>query len=164
MLRIIAGRLPEDLRRRPPRLPCAAADFRNQAITLPDQVALALNSSLALDPGARPEMSVIREIIGAELLRDHHSAAFVVQGTLHTLSAGQKAVTITLSNLGVARFNYDGLKFLIAPISGDVFVNNIKITSESTLPKSSVVSFGGPEKGMGRVHVPFDVSHPEVVL
>jgi len=164
MLRLLAGTLPPDLRRSPPRLPCAAADFSAQSLQLPMEVAAALNRCLSFDRGDRPEMAFVRETVGAELLRDQHRAAFVVQGTLHNLSATQRNVTITLTPLGAARFTYDGLRFLVTPVTGEIFVNNVPVGAESVLPKSSVVTFGGTDRGMGRVHVPFDVSHPEVVL
>jgi len=122
-----------------------------------------MSNCLALLPGDRPGMAEVRDLIGAHILRDRHRATFIVQGAVHVLHASRRAVTITLPG-GEARLRYDGLTFSIGPISGNVYVNNVKVVLQQHLPKSCVVTFGEPALGMSRVHVPIDLSHPEVVL
>jgi hypothetical protein len=108
-------------------------------------------------------MAEVCDLIGAHILRGKHRAIFVVQGDVHVLDASQRAVRITLPG-GVARLSYDSLAFSIDVVSGYVYVNNIRVASSQRLPRSCVVTFGEPALGMNRVHVPIDVSHPEVVL
>ena len=163
MLKLVMRTLPEPLRRFPPQLPCAAADFGSQALNLTADVFAIMNDCLALNARDRPIMTQVRDVIGTQLLQNRHRATFVAQGTCHVLDAYQRGVTITLPG-GVAQFRYDGLRFSITPVSGDVYVNNVRVAASKGIPKSCVVTFGGRELGMNRVHVPIDVSHPEVVL
>lgn len=163
MLQVALGSLPRPLRQFPPCLPNGEADFRALSLNLTSDVAEVMTGCFEQRPDDRPPIADIRDAIGAQLLRDRHRATFVVHGNVHTLDARQRGVVITLPG-GVARFRYDGLAFSIKLVSGDVFVNNIKVTSQTILPRSCVVSFGSPTLGMNRVHVPIDVSHPEVVL
>ena len=163
MLKLVMRTLPRPLRQFPPQLPCQDASFGSLALNLTADVATIMNGCLALHTEDRPIMADVRDLIGAQLLRDQHRATLVVQGTPHVLHASRRAVNIALPG-GTARLSYDGLRFSITPVSGDVYVNNVKVTAIQHVPKSCVVTFGGPALGQSRVHVPIDVSHPEVVL
>jgi serine/threonine-protein kinase len=163
MLQLSMRTLPRPLRKIPPHLPCTEADFRSLGLGLPSDVATEMNACLELRGMNRPTMADIRDLIGAHILRGRHRATFVVQGTVHVLQASLRAVTITLPG-GVARLSYDGLRFAVSALSGDVYINNVRVVSQQHLPRSCVVTFGGPALGANRVHVPIDVSHPEVVL
>lgn len=163
MLAMALQRLPRQMRQVPPQLPCADADFAASSLALPAEISTSMNICLAQDPADRPRMSAVRDIIGEYLLRDQHRATLVVNGNVHVLHVGRKGVVITLPH-GVAQIRYDGLRFSITTQSGDVFVNNVRVAGTLRLPKSCVITFGRPELGMNRIHVPVDVSHPEVVL
>ncbi len=163
MLKLTMRTLPRSLKSFPPQLPCSDADFRALALNLSPEISAVMNICLSPRAEDRPVMADVRDMIGAQLLRDQHRATLVVQGVANVLHASRRAVTITLPG-GVARLRYDGLRFSLSPVSGEVYVNNVKVTGEQNLPKSCVVTFGGPSLGMNRVHIPIDVSHPEVVL
>lgn len=163
MLALALQRLPRQLRQFPPRLPCPEADFASTGLALTADISSAMNICLAENAADRPRMPLVRDAIGEQLLRDQHRATLVVNGTVHVLDAGRRAVTITLPQ-GVAQLRYDGLRFSINVQSGDVYVNNMQFVGPQRLPKSSVITFGRPALGMNRIHVPIDVSHPEVVL
>lgn len=163
MLKLAIGTLPRQIRLFPPQLPCPAADFGSLSLNLTAEIAAMMNVCLAEHAIDRPVMVEVRDVIGAELLRDQHRATFVVQGDIHILHSSRRAVTISLP-VGVARLSYDGLRFYVSPVSGDVYINNVRLATQQRLPKSCVITFGGPSLGINRVHVPIDVSHPEVVL
>lgn len=163
MLALAVQRLPRALRQVPPQLPCADADFAATTLSLPAEVASSMNICISQEPTDRPKMSAVRDLIGEYLLRDQHRATLVVNGNVHVLDSGRRGVTITLPH-GVAQLRYDGLRFSLTTQSGDVFVNNVPVAGTVRLPKSCVVTFGLPHLGMNRIHVPIDVSHPEVVL
>lgn len=164
MLRLTRTSLPQQMRKMPPDLPCAEANFASQQVQLPPAVAGLANMCLAADPAARPQMAQVRDAISAELLRDRHRASFVLQGTVHVLHAGRRSVTITVPGRGVATVAYDGLRFVISPVSGDTFVNNVAVSAPQPLPGSCVLTFGALGLGYNRTHIPLDVSHPEVWL
>jgi len=163
MLALTMHRLPQPLRQFPPQLPCREADFAASSLHLPAEIASSMNSCLAENAAYRPAMGLVRDIIGEHLLRDRHRATLVVNGAVHILHAGRRAVAITLPQ-GAAQLRYDGLRFSISLQSGHVYVNNVELTGTQRMPKSCVVTFGEPHLGMNRIHVPIDVSHPEVVL
>ena len=164
MLKVARSSLPAPLRQFPPSLPCAEADFGALPLSLPSEISQLLNLCLAEAPQRRPAMAAIRDGLAAQLLKDRHRATFVALGEVHILHAGRKSVTITMGNNGVARLSYDGLRFNISPVSGDVFVNNVECLETQAIPKSCVVTFGPRALGGRRSHVPIDISHPEVVL
>lgn len=166
LLKMVRGRLPNQLRALPPLLPCSDANFASQSLVLPQQIASLANACLAASAGDRPTMPQIRDAIGGELLRDGHKATFVFNGEVHVLSANRRAVNITIPQKGVARVSYDGLKFMITPTSGAVYVNNVQVAVNKpyVLPGSCVLTFGIPALTWARTHIPLDVSHPEVVL
>ncbi|MEJ1117083.1 protein kinase [Phyllobacterium sp. CCNWLW109] len=163
MLALALRRLPRPLRQVPPQLPSTEADFAATSLSLPIEISSSMNVCIAQDPTNRPRMSAVRDVIGEYLLRDQHRATLVVNGNVHVLDSGRRGVTITLPH-GVAQLRYDGLRFSLTTQSGDVFVNNVPVAGTLRLPKSCVVTFGQPHLGMNRIHVPVDVSHPEVVL
>ena len=66
--------------------------------------------------------------------------------------------------MGGIEIRYDGLQFVVASVSGDVFVNNSAVTVGETLPGASVITIGAQNLGARRTFVTFDISHPEVVL
>lgn len=166
LLAMIRGVLPPQMRSVPPALPCSDADFTRQSLAIPDQIALIANSCLSASAVDRPDIAAVRDAIGAELLRDGHRATLVFNSQVYILSSTRRSVVITIPNKGIARIDYDGLKFTITPTSGDVYVNNVRLVTNSphVLPGSCVLTFGNPGLGAARAHMPLDVSHPEVVL
>jgi eukaryotic-like serine/threonine-protein kinase len=163
ILALIRGSLPKDLRAVPPKVPCPAADFHNQIVALPKPVADILNSCFALDPDQRPLVKEVRDILAAHVLQNQHRATLVVSGVVHVLHAGNPAVNVTSGVLGAFNLKYDGLGFVITPTTGSVYINNLPVTSAVAIPGSCVITLGPPSAGLGRVFVPIDVSHPEVI-
>lgn len=163
MLKVVRGAIPGPMRAVTPRV-TAEADFSQQPVTIASDVATVLNSCLSADAHLRPSMAVVRDLLGAHLLKDTHRATFVVNNSVYQLGAQRTTVKISQGRLGTVSLGYDGLRFQITATSGEVFVNNVQITAPHTLPGSCVVTVGGQEWGVSRAHIPIDVSHPEVVL
>lgn len=163
LLWLIAGAVPGEMKRRQPSVP-ASADFRNQPVPIPPDVAATLNACLVPNAGARPPMAAVRDLLGAHLLRDRHRATLVVRDERHELHATRRSVLVTLDGLGSFKIGYSGLAFSITEATNNVYVNNMVVTAPQVLPGSCVVTVGTPDLGMNRVHVTVDVSHPEVVL
>ena len=163
-LAIVLGRPPLGLRKTPPALPCAEADFALLKMGLPPEVSAALNLSLSAKPANRPSMSDIVKLLSLHLSRGQHRALLVGGGRTYTLDASQKAVQLTVKDRGSVHIGYDGLRFIVTHASGDVSINNMSVGVGFILPGSCVVVLGSPDLGAKRTFITVDVSHPEVVL
>ena len=163
-LAILLGKVPNGLRATPPSLPCTEADFTKLAVKLPADVANELNRCLSASPKDRPKMRQIAEILALHLLRDQHRALLVTGGTTYTLDASQKAVELAVKDRGTIHLSYDGLRFVVTHVGGDVSINNMAISNGFVLPGSCVIVLGSPDLGSRRIFITVDVSHPEVVI
>jgi serine/threonine protein kinase len=137
-------------------------DFANCSLGLPTEVASALNQTLETSPSKRPTAAHLRDLLARRLLYGKHRA-IVTYGTTHELSVPGKAINLSTSAGGIV-IKYDGLTFSIGSVVGDAFVNNTRAQVGNTLPNSCVITLGSPVLGAGRTFVPFNVSHPGVVL
>ena len=133
---------------------------------LDDQLTRLLDASLSVDPGKRPSVAEVRDRAGRVLLRGKHRAVFVMEnGNVFELHSGNPRVNLQHPTFGKLSIVYDGLDFRGADVDGDIWVNNIKVSTETSLPECSVIAFGGPERRANqRAFITMDVSHPEVVL
>jgi serine/threonine protein kinase len=163
-LKMVRGKLPGDIRKLPPKLPCAEADFNSQGVSLPPVVAEVLNSCLSVAPGDRPSMSQVRDTLAAHLLRNKHRATLVSGSSIHTLDASNPSANIDGGTLGSIQVAYDGLQFLATAVTGNITINNLPVKANQALPGSCVIILGDASLGWKRKYVTMDVSHPEVVL
>jgi serine/threonine-protein kinase len=163
-VKMLAGKLPKDLRQIPPKLPCDDADFAAHTIGLPKAIATVLNDCLSPDPSDRPQMSTVRDLLAAHLLQDQHRATLVMGNTIHTLDIDNPVVDIKGGSLGSIQIKYDGLRFVVASVSGTVTINNLPLKAGRKLPGACVIILGDASLGANRKYVTVDVSHPEVVL
>ena len=106
---------------------------------------------------------VAREI-ERELLRDQHRALLIWQRRPVEVNARGREGKINVPGVGSAVVRYDGLRFAICDIKGEVYVNNVLKTVDEELPHGCVITIGAPHRGLYRDFIEFDVSHPEVVL
>lgn len=162
--KMMLGKLPPELRKLPPTLPCAAADFGAHAIKLPSAIATILNACLNPNPTARPKMKAVRDLLASYLLRNQHRATLFLGNTVHTLDIKNPAANITAGSLGSVQVKYDGLQFVVIGLTGNVTINNIPIQVNHVLPGACVITLGDPSAGWNRKYVTVNVSHPEVVL
>ena len=163
-LKMMLGRLPSQLTRTPPKLPCVEADFNNSPLSLPRRIADVLNACLDADPARRPPMLLVRDVFAAHLLRDKHRATLVLGNNVHILDATNRIARIGAGALGSIDIRYDGLQFLVVAISGNVTINNSALHLNQPLPGACVITLGDPSLLWNRRHITVDVSHPEVVL
>jgi serine/threonine protein kinase len=163
-VKMLFGKLPPELRKLPPTLPCHAADFGKHPIALPKPIADTLNACLTPNPDDRPPMKVVRDTLAAHLLRNQHRATVVLGNTVHTLDSKNPAANITAGSLGSVQLKYDGLHFIVSGLSGTVTINNIPVKVDQALPGACVITLGDPSVGWNRKYVTVNVSHPEVVL
>ena len=67
---------------------------------------------------------------------------------------------ISSGSLGSIGIRYDGIRFLVESVSGQVTVNNEDVSVGDRLPSCCVITFGSSSGN--RKFVTFDVSNPEV--
>jgi serine/threonine protein kinase len=136
--------------------------FANTALPLPDEVVAILNRTLEISPTRRPPIAEIRDVLARRLLYGKHRAV-VTYGAMHELSIPGKSISLR-TTLAAVTIKYDGLRFIIESIEGDVFINNSIAQIGNMLPASCVITLGASHLGSSRTFVPFNVSHPGVVL
>jgi serine/threonine protein kinase len=164
LIAFATGRIPRDLRQTPPRLPTTQADFRRLPFRLSEEVSNALNSCLDPDPAKRPRMSMVAKLIGLHLLRDRHRALLVSGKQTYVLDKDQRSVRLSVAGQGTLTITYEGLRFVISNVSGNVAINNMPLSDGDILPDSCVIVLGPPDLGTRRTMVTVDVSHPEVTI
>jgi len=163
-IHLIAGGLPAQMRRpaQPVALPEGYLNSLNSGLS-PD-VLQTIESCLSMDSSNRPRMSSVRDTLAKHLLLDKHQALAVHQGTPHYLNKDNRTVNARWDGVGSVRISYDGMRFYVAEVSGEVFINYGQAQVNQSLPGSCVLALGGPHRGASRRYITFDLSHPEVVL
>lgn len=157
-------RLPDMLTAIPPATP-NLRDFSSFPFSVPDDLLSLIRCCLSSNPSERPEMETIRDEISRHLLRDKHRALAVNDGKALYLDATRRTIGLSLPTIGSVKIFYDGLRFEVQSVDGEVYINNRPVRKGVELPGSCVVAIGGAHrKANSRAFVPFDVSNPEVVI
>jgi serine/threonine-protein kinase len=138
--------------------------FSKFPITVPAELTSLLGECLAQEPSHRPWMAVVRDELARHLLRDRHQALAVYNGKPYVINAGNRSAGLDYPTVGKIEITYDGLKFLVAVATGEVYINNRPTNPGEEIPGSCVVALGGAHRGSSRAYITFDVSKPEVVL
>lgn len=136
--------------------------FGTSPVKLTAEVVTILDLTLETDPNKRPAMTKVREVLERRLLYGKHRAV-VTYGATHELAIPGKSISLQ-TGMGAITIRYDGLRFTIESLSGNVYINNAIAQIGKTLPGSCVITLGAPPLGASRIFVPFNVSHPGVVL
>lgn len=162
MFLLANGSLPKTARKRPPALPCAELDFTSLPFNIDPVLASLLNSCFAILPADRPSTQRLITEFRRVLLHSRHRALINIGGKANYLSDANRIVTATVVNLGSIRIEYDGDLFKLTDVTGEIYINNAKVSVGYIIPDSCVIAFGPPELKADRVYVTFDVSHPGV--
>lgn len=163
-LAVVLGKLPRALRETPPELPSTTVDFTRLSFSLPSEISKLLNLCIHQRASERPPIKTVAETIGLHLLRDRHRALLSVGGKSYMLDKANRVVRLSTKDQGSLTITYDGLRFVIGEVEGDVAVNNLRASNGASLPGSCVIVLGAPELQGRRTSITVDVSHPEVVL
>lgn len=153
------GVLPKELLGVPPSLPCA--DFHTLSPALPGAVADALNACLSADRSKRPEMSIIRDLIGRHLMRGAHRMLLTDGSGEYRMDATNPKVSLS-ANGAVLDIAYDGLDFTVKAVSGIVLMNNLPLTVGQNITGSVVIVMR--KDGAYDSSITADLSYPEVIL
>lgn len=124
-----------------------------------------IDQCLSWSPKDRPEMQTVADAFMAELTFGKHSACVLMAGRPPdsvTTEAGK--VSSLKKNNGTLDIGYDGYKFTIKKVHGDVFVNNAPAMVGQQLALGCLLTFGAPGLGHNREFIPFRQSSPEVVF
>jgi serine/threonine-protein kinase len=145
---------------RPPSFSTASIGATNEKIA--PEIIAHLDRCFNTDPATRPSAIELKLLLAKHLLRNQHVATFVHGGTPYSVSYSSNQYQITASK-GKFEVRYNGLDFILSNVERDIFVNGISANPGMVLPGSCVITIGSGS-GIDRVFIPFDVSHPEVVL
>jgi eukaryotic-like serine/threonine-protein kinase len=142
----------------PPSL--ASARIGSAKSRLPEEVVQVLDKCLLPNASERPTAANVKLVLAKHLLKNQHIAEFFFNNKIHSASRSSPQFQISASN-GSFKVSYTGVDFIVSDITGDVFVNGVKAVNGMTLPNSCVIGIGTDQD---RAFIPFNVSHPEVVL
>jgi serine/threonine protein kinase len=162
----VSGTVPPELLEIPPD-PEAwrnGHSFSQLQVAIPADIAALLDQCLSKNPTARPDLTLVNNVVSKHLLRDQHRALFVFQGQGRLLDSSSKFVDLSRPGTGTIRISYDGIRFYVAHTTGDVFINNSPASTGSEIVGSCVITIGAPSLGQRRDFITMDISHPEVVL
>ena len=160
---LLEGELPPGLWERPPQESTLVPSISTSS-ALPAEVVETIDATLRVNPDARPSMAEVRDVLAQRLLFGRHRAHLSTGHHEYDLNTPGQGVTLNIAEMGSMEIRYDGLRFVVASVSGDVFVNNSTVTLGQELPGASVITIGATNLGSKRTFVTFDISHPEVVL
>ena len=162
----IEGDLPPELTQIPPQpeLWKAKGGFSSLRVKLPPAIAGLLDDCLSTSPTARPPIETVRAAVAKHLLENRHRALLLVNNKPMVLDAASRFVKVTMAQVGNISLSYDGLRFVVTAVQGDVSINNKQAVSGSLVHGCSVITLGAPALGTARNFVTLDVAHPEVVL
>jgi eukaryotic-like serine/threonine-protein kinase len=155
--------LPDELKNIPPH-PIPSNFYSSLPIALPTELASLLTKCLSHDPDERPSMSTVQDQLAKHLLHDKHQALAVYNNQTNVLNATKRMVNLKLPEIGEIKIEYDGFRFFVASVSGEVYINNRAVASGEEIPGSCVVTLGAAHRMNARKYITFDVSNPEVVL
>lgn len=149
----------------PPTLPTSGVNFSTLNAGIAPAVAALLSEALAKNPAARPTMIQIRDLIGAEILRDKHRLILTFNDKEYFVDSIKKTAQLGSNGNSIA-IAYDGTSFNITAIAGVVMINNAPARIGQNLTGSCVIVLGVEDKanGLRRASITCDVSHPEVTL
>lgn len=155
-------KLPNELQCIPPQpLPDG---FMNSLPFLPVELVQIITSCLDFNSDNRSSMIKVRDEIERYLLKDKHQALAVHNNKPYVFNTDKRSVSLDVPNIGNLTINYNGLRFYVSQVSGEVFINNQSTFIGQEIPKSSVITLGDSYRGNARKYITFDISNPEVVL
>lgn len=155
---LLSKNIPSALTKQPPFQP-SLDEFSVAFAGLPKEVSKILHRCLATDKASRPTMQEISELIKKQLLKNKHRATVVLNGVVHQLDNNNRKITLN-ATIGKLTIEYNGLEFIVAKVTGNVYINNTSVSAGNIVPGCCVLTFGN---GSGRTFVTFDVSNPEVM-
>ncbi len=160
---LVSKSLPSELNVRPPEI-IVPGTYSNTFLAGYPALEPIFESCLSYNPVDRPNMSFVRDEIKRHLLKGRHQALAVLNGKNFLLSSEKERANFTIASIGTFSIIYDGLRFHIDNVSGEIYMNNIEVTEKKELIGSCVVAIGSPERENSRSYITFDVSNPEVAL
>ena len=132
-------------------------------VSLPATLVKIIDQCLAWPSEDRPEMQAVADALMAELTFGKHTACVLLAGKppYAVTTAAGKVSSLKTPN-GELDIGYDGYKFTIKRVQGNVYVNNAIAKVGQHLHLGCLLTFGGP--GSSRQFIPFRQSSPEIVF
>lgn len=134
-------------------------------ISLPPNLVDIIDRCLSWSPSDRPKMKDVAEALLAELTFGKHTACVLTAGQPpQALTTETGKVSSLKTAFGSLDIGYDGYKFSVRKVTGDVYVNNARAREDQELPPGCLLTFGAQSMGSQRDFIPFRQSAPEIVF
>lgn len=160
---LAAGVMPDAMYAFPPA-PAPSNPYSLTSLKDLPEITILLEACLSWNASDRPDIAQVRDQLARYLVRDRHQGLAVINGTNYIVNSGNPDIGINNASLGGFDLHYDGLRFILCNLKGDVFVNAGRAVAGATLPGSCVIALGDENAGMNRAYVTFDCSNPEIAL
>lgn len=162
--RFCFGMLDANLKTSPPSSPASFSTARigahNQVLA--SEIVRNLDQCFTQIPEDRPSAEILKNLFSKHLLHGKHVGHFVHQGQSYFLNQSNTSFKISAPK-GSFFIVYDQINFIIRQPMGEVFINRVPAFDGMFLPQSCVITIGAGS-GLGRTFIPFNSSHPEVIL
>ena len=135
--------------------------FKQSQLGVPGEIAAILDLTLKKEANLRPRSAVLRETLGRRLAHALHRAAITYKGSATILNSKNKSVSLTFQDCTIT-ITYDGLRFTISSVLGNIDINNVKAVVKQELPASCVITLNGSSGA--RDFITVDMSHPGLIL
>ncbi len=124
-----------------------------------------LNRCIEKDLEKRPKILEVYQLLKRKLLRGRHEGALAYNDKIYKIKEGSSRQRVK-NNWGSVIIGYDGYDFYAEKPEREVYINALHISDRYKLYKSCLISIGDADtrEGYERLFVPFDSTHPEVVI
>jgi len=123
-----------------------------------------LDRTLEVKPTDRPTAEDVRRALAELLTRGKRRGVFAYGSRTWELVVVNRVTQISLGALGTLSVAYNGLRFVVRAVAGDIYINNRVAAVGDELPESCVLTFGAPAFAGNRAFVAFNASQPEIVI
>lgn len=113
-------------------------------------------------PVDRPTMESIRDLVSSRLLYNQHRASFHNPPNLYQLNDAKLSISLK-TNSGSISIGYDGYRMTVSGVSGNVSINNQRLSVGDEIVHSGVIIFR-PDGNGYPAFVPYDLSNPQVAI
>ena len=148
----------------PPQSSGSVSSISTHPRSIPAEICAIIDLTLSLTLADRPNMEVVRDVIARRLMYGRHKATITSGGRTYDLFKPGGSIKISHGSYGRIEIEYDGLEFKVKSFEGAVYINGVLVSQNMCLPDSCVLIIGETQLGASRLFLPFNSSHPEVVL
>lgn len=155
------GKLEQCLKTTPPQVSGSPKKFSSSSLGIGPEICDLLDRALNSKPAKRPKSADLKDALERRIVFGRHRATIRSGNKSTLLGETHKSAELKSHDCSLT-IVYDGLRFTVASISGNVDINNISAQVGQELPSSCVVTMN--TNSGTRDFITVDMSHPGIIL